>query len=67
MILIFHGGKTHLFNAITIPCVKKKADWAIKWIEDKESNFLTRLVAFASVEGIFSGSFCAIYWLKTVV
>ena len=58
--------KNHLFNAInTIPCVSKKAKWAIKWIEDEQSNFLTRLVAFAAVEGIFfSGSFCAIYWLK---
>jgi len=58
--------KTKLFNGIeTIPCVKKKADWAIKWIDDKESNFNTRLVAFACVEGIFfSGSFCAIFWLK---
>jgi len=58
--------KTKLFNGIeTIPCVKKKAEWAIKWIEDKESNFNTRLVAFACVEGIFfSGSFCAIFWLK---
>ena len=57
--------KTKLFNGIeTIPCVKK-AEWAIKWIEDKESNFNTRLVAFACVEGIFfSGSFCAIFWLK---
>ena len=58
--------KTKLFNGIeTIPCVKKKAEWAIKWIDDKESNFNTRLVAFACVEGIFfSGSFCAIFWLK---
>jgi ribonucleotide reductase beta subunit family protein with ferritin-like domain len=58
--------KTHLFNAIeTIPCVKQKADWAMKWIMDKESSFSQRLVAFAIVEGIFfSGSFCAIYWLK---
>jgi ribonucleotide reductase beta subunit family protein with ferritin-like domain len=47
------------------PCIKKKADWAIKWINDKRSVFATRLVAFACVEGIFfSGSFCAIYWLK---
>ena len=46
-------------------CVKKKADWAIKWINDKRSSFATRLLAFACVEGIFfSGSFCAIYWLK---
>ncbi len=58
--------KEELFNAIdTIPCVSKKANWAIKWINDKESNFATRLVAFACVEGIFfSGSFCAIFWLK---
>ena len=55
----------HLFCAIdTIPCIKKKADWAVKWIES-ESNFATRLVAFACVEGIFfSGAFCSIYWLK---
>jgi ribonucleotide reductase beta subunit family protein with ferritin-like domain len=58
--------KNHLFNAIeTIPCVKQKADWAIKWIMDEKSTFSQRLVAFAIVEGIFfSGSFCAIYWLK---
>jgi len=58
--------KQYLFNAIhTIPCVEKKAKWAIHWIEDDTSNFATRLVAFACVEGIFfSGSFCAIYWLK---
>ena len=58
--------KDHLFRAIqTIPCVKGKAEWAQKWIESKEENFATRLIAFAVVEGIFfSGSFCAIYWLK---
>ena len=58
--------KNHLFNAIdTIPSVSKKAQWAIKWINDTESNFATRVVAFAAVEGIFfSGSFCAIFWLK---
>jgi len=58
--------KNYLFNAInTIECVQKKAHWAIRWIDDEESNFATRLVAFACVEGIFfSGSFCAIYWLK---
>lgn len=58
--------KNELFNAIdTIPCVSKKANWAIKWINDKNSNFATRLLAFACVEGIFfSGSFCAIFWLK---
>jgi len=58
--------KDKLFNAIeNFPCIKKKADWSLKWINDKESNFATRLVAFACVEGIFfSGAFCAIYWLK---
>ncbi len=58
--------KGKLFNAIeTIPSVGKKAKWALKWIEDDESEFATRLIAFAAVEGIFfSGSFCAIYWLK---
>ncbi|ANS71090.1 ribonucleotide reductase [Pteropox virus] len=58
--------KSKLFNAIyTIPCVKKKANWALKWIKDKASSFGSRLVAFAAVEGIFfSGSFAAIFWLK---
>ena len=58
--------KDRLFRAIeTIPCVKKKAEWAIKWINDDKSSFATRLVAFAAVEGVFfSGSFCSIYWLK---
>jgi ribonucleoside-diphosphate reductase beta chain len=57
--------KTTLFNAIdTIPAVGKKAQWALKWIDNTDS-FETRLVAFAAVEGIFfSGSFCAVYWLK---
>ncbi len=56
--------KNHLFNAIeTLDCVKKKADWALRWIE--KGNFAERLVAFAAVEGIFfSGSFCSIFWLK---
>ena len=60
------GEKMKLFKAIdNFPCIKKKADWAIKWIQDKRSCFATRLVAFACVEGIFfSGSFCSIYWLK---
>jgi ribonucleoside-diphosphate reductase beta chain len=55
-----------LFNAIeTIPCVKKKADWAIRWMESEEADFASRLMAFACVEGIFfSGAFCAIYWIK---
>lgn len=58
--------KNHLFNAIeTIPSVGKKAKWAIRWINDAKSSFATRVVAFAAVEGIFfSGSFCAIFWLK---
>merc|ERR1712010_280779 len=57
--------KNNLFKAIeTIDCVKKKADWALKWI-GSDSSFAERLVAFACVEGIFfSGSFCAIFWLK---
>jgi len=58
--------KHKLFNAIeNFPCIKKKADWAQKWIHDNRSSFATRLIAFACVEGIFfSGSFCSIYWLK---
>jgi ribonucleoside-diphosphate reductase subunit M2 len=58
--------RTYLFNAIeTIPCIKKKADWAVRWIQDKDSTFGQRLVAFAAVEGIFfSGSFASIFWLK---
>jgi ribonucleoside-diphosphate reductase subunit M2 len=60
------GEKAKLFRAIEdFPCIKKKADWAIKWINDKRSSFATRLIAFACVEGIFfSGAFCSIYWLK---
>ena len=58
--------KNKLFNAIEhFPCIKKKSDWAQKWIHDNRSSFATRLVAFACVEGIFfSGAFCSIYWLK---
>jgi ribonucleoside-diphosphate reductase subunit M2 len=58
--------KITLFNAIdNFPCIKKKADWAIKWIQDKQSSFATRLIAFSCIEGIFfSGAFCSIYWLK---
>jgi ribonucleotide reductase beta subunit family protein with ferritin-like domain len=58
--------KIELFNAIqTIPCITKKANWAIKWI-DKARPFAERLVAFTVVEGIFfSGSFCSIFWLKS--
>ena len=56
--------KAHLFNAIdTLDCVKKKAEWALRWID--KGSFAERLVAFAAVEGIFfSGSFCSIFWLK---
>lgn len=56
--------KDYLFHAIdTIPCVTKKADWALRWISN--GGFAERLVAFAAVEGIFfSGSFCSIFWLK---
>jgi ribonucleoside-diphosphate reductase beta chain len=56
--------KDRLFNAIdTMPFVKKKADWALRWID--EGSYAERLIAFAAVEGIFfSGSFCSIYWLK---
>ncbi len=56
--------KDGLFHAIeTMDCVKKKADWALRWID--EGNFQERLIAFAAVEGIFfSGSFCSIFWLK---
>jgi len=58
--------KNKLFHAIEhFPCIKKKSDWARKWIHDNRSSFATRLVAFACVEGIFfSGAFCSIYWLK---
>ena len=57
--------KAKLFDAIqTIPCIKKKADWALEWM-DSDNSFGTRLAAFACVEGIFfSGAFCAIFWLK---
>jgi ribonucleotide reductase beta subunit family protein with ferritin-like domain len=58
--------KNRLFNALdNFPCIKKKSDWAQKWIKDNRSNFATRLIAFACIEGIFfSGAFCSIYWLK---
>lgn len=58
--------KSFLFDAIkNIPAVGKKAEWAMRWIEDRSSDFATRLVAFACVEGIFfSGAFASIFWLK---
>ena len=58
--------KQHLLSAIeTVPCVQKKAEWALNWTDQNVASFAERVVAFAAVEGIFfSGSFCAIYWLK---
>jgi ribonucleoside-diphosphate reductase beta chain len=58
--------KYDILHAIdTIPCVKKKAEWALAWIDSKDADFATRLLGFAAVEGIFfSGAFCAIFWLK---
>ena len=58
--------KERLLNAIeNFPCIRKKAEWAQKWIHDHRSSFATRLIAFACVEGIFfSGAFCSIFWLK---
>ena len=58
--------KNKLFEAIdNYPCIAKKANWAKKWIGDNRSSFASRLIAFAAIEGIFfSGSFCAIYWIK---
>jgi ribonucleoside-diphosphate reductase beta chain len=59
--------KYDLLHAIqTIPCVQKKAEWALQWIDSKEATFASRLIAFAVIEGIFfSGAFCSIYWLKS--
>jgi len=58
--------KDKLFSALeNYECIKKKGDWAQKWIKDNRSGFATRLIAFACVEGIFfSGAFCSIYWMK---
>ena len=58
--------KDRLFNAIeTVPCVKRKASWALKWLNRDFASFAERIVAFSAVEGIFfSGSFCSIFWLK---
>lgn len=58
--------KTRLLNAIdTVPIIKKKAEWCLRYIESASATFAQRLIAFACVEGIFfSGSFCAIFWLK---
>src|SRR5260370_21163957 len=58
--------RTHLFDAVeTVPCIKKKATWALRWISDRSSTFAERLLAFAAVDGIFfSCSFAAIFWCK---
>ena len=58
--------KNHLFKALeTVPSVEKKGNWAMRWLSRKKGNFAERLIAFAAVEGIFfSGSFCALFWLK---
>ena len=58
--------KQYLLNAIeTVPCVQKKANWALQWCDSSNASFAERCVAFSAVEGIFfSGSFCAIFWLK---
>jgi ribonucleotide reductase beta subunit family protein with ferritin-like domain len=60
------GEKERLLSAISrIPCIEKKAAWAMKWMDKEANSFARRLVAFAAVEGIFfSGSFCSIFWLK---
>jgi len=53
------------YSPLVVPCIRKKADWALRWISDKSTSFAERLIAFAAVEGIFfSGSFAAIFWLK---
>jgi ribonucleotide reductase beta subunit family protein with ferritin-like domain len=58
--------KSHLFRAIdTVPTIRSKAMWALEWMDSSKNSYATRLIAFACVEGIFfSGSFCAIYWIK---
>ena len=58
--------KYRMLNAIQYyPCVKKKTDWAVKWIGDESSSFATKLVSFAIVEGLFfSSSFASIFWIK---
>lgn len=54
-----------LLTCSPVPCIRRKADWALRWISDASSTFALRLVAFAAVEGIFfSGAFASIFWLK---
>jgi ribonucleoside-diphosphate reductase subunit M2 len=64
--LVEPSEKPHLLNAIsTIPCIEKKANWALQWCNREKATFAERLIAFSVVEGIFfSGAFCAIFWLK---
>lgn len=51
--------------SLAVPCVKKKAEWALRWINSEQASYAERIIAFAAVEGIFfSGSFAAIFWLK---
>lgn len=55
----------HPTNTPPVPCIRRKADWAIRWIQDRDATFAQRLIAFAAVEGIFfSGAFASIFWLK---
>jgi ribonucleoside-diphosphate reductase subunit M2 len=58
--------KTDILRSIqTVPCIQKKADWALSWIKSEEADFPTRLMAFAVIEGVFfSGAFCSIFWIK---
>jgi ribonucleotide reductase beta subunit family protein with ferritin-like domain len=58
--------KVEILRSIqTVPCIQKKAEWALSWIGSEEADFPTRLMAFAAIEGVFfSGAFCAIFWLK---
>jgi ribonucleoside-diphosphate reductase beta chain len=58
--------KTDILRSIqTVPCIQKKAEWALQWMASDEADFATRLMAFAAVEGVFfSGAFCSIFWIK---
>ena len=60
------GEKTEVLRSIqTVPCIQRKADWALQWIKSEEADFPTRVMAFAAIEGIFfSGAFCSIFWIK---
>ena len=62
---IAHWLSAYSHIVYTVPCVQKKAQWALKWISSESASFAERVIAFAAVEGIFfSGSFAAIFWLK---